>query len=279
MDIIASGLAFAEAPRWHDGAFWFSDMHDDRVFKILASGSAELVCKVDGRPSGLGWLPGGDMLIVSMTDRQLLRRGHDGAMSVHADLSDMIGKRANDMVVDRCGRAYVGNFGFHTDEDEPVAPTILVRVDPDGTVHQAADQMVFPNGTVITPNGKVLIIAETYAARLTAFDIDEDGGLSNRRIWAQFTDGSVPDGIALDEEGAVWVASPTNARCVRVREGGEILQTIDTGQQAFACALGGDDRKTLYIAIADSADREDCRAGRNGKVITTRVEIAGAGLP
>ena len=279
MEVIASGLAFAEGPRWHDGAFWFSDMHDEKVFRIPPGGEVELVCEIANRPSGLGWLPNGDMLIVSMTDRHLLRLTSDGVIFVHADLSDMITKRINDMVVDEYGRAYVGNFGFHTDQDEPVAPTVLVRVDPDGSAHQVADQMVFPNGSVITPDGSTLIVAETYAARLSAFDIEADGSLSNRRIWAQFVDGSVPDGIALDAEGAMWVASPTNARCLRVREGGEIVQTIETGQQAFACALGGDDRKTLYIAIADSADREECRAARKGKIITTKVSVAGAGFP
>jgi len=278
-EIIADGFAFIEGVRWHQGSLWFSDMHGHGVHRIDASGTVEEICRIDNRPSGLGWLPNGDMLIVSMTDRQLLRRKADGVISVHADLSGMVTKRANDMVVDRQGRAWVGNFGFHTDEDEGIAPTNLVRVDPDGSFHQVADQMIFPNGTVMTPDGKTLIVAETYAARLTAFDVGDDGSLSNRRIWAQFLDGSVPDGIALDAEGAIWVASPTNARCFRVQEGGEVLDVIETGkQQPFTCALGGPDRKTLYIALADSADRDECRDRMSGKIIAKNVPVAGAGM-
>ena len=274
--IVATGLAFGEAPRWHEGALWWSDMHADRVSR-LREGAVEKVCDVSMSPSGLGWLPDGRMLVVSMRDRCVLRQDADGKLVTHADLSGMVPRRLNDMVVDRQGRAYVGNFGFDLDPVEAPAPTVLVRVDPDGSARVVADDLLFPNGAVI--DGSRLIVAETFAGRLTAFDIDREGGLSNRRLWAQLPEGAVPDGICRDEAGAIWVASPTTHECLRMLEGGEITARIATGRGAYACMLGGEGRRTLFVCTADSHEPKRQRAERNARIEAFEVAVAGAGLP
>ena len=273
MVTVAEGLAFAEGPRWHDGALYWSDMHG-HVVQRLAGGQVETVCEVPNRPSGLGWMPDGRMLIVSMADKRLLRLEADGSLALHADLSALAPRSCNDMVVDAEGRAYVGNFGFEigTDgETEEPRATVLIRVDPDGTARAVADDLLFPNGAVITPDGRTLIIAETWRACLTAFDIDAVGDLSNRRLWAQLPEGAVPDGICLDAQGAVWAASPTTNECLRIAEGGEVLDRVATPQKAFACALGGAQGGTLYVCIADSHDPLQQRTERNGKIVTFAV--------
>ncbi len=276
--IVATGLAFAEAPRWHDGALWWSDMHADQVSR-LAGGRVEQICQVAGNPSGLGWLPDGRLLVVSMRDKQVLRQESDGSLVTHADLSGLVPRRLNDMTVDRHGRAYVGNFGFELDGVEPTAPTVLVRVDPDGTARIVAHSLLFPNGTVITEDGRTLIIAETFGGRLSAFDIDQNGDLSNHRIWAQLPQGDAPDGICLDAQGAVWIASPTSNACVRVRQGGEVTHRIATEQGAFACMLGGLDRRILYVCTAGSHDPQRQRQERDGRIEAFHVDVPGAGLP
>lgn len=275
--IIAEGLAFAEAPRWHDGKLWFSDFYTHRVSSIDQSGRQTTVAEVPGQPSGLGWLPDGRLLVVSMTDRRLLRMDSDGLNEV-ADLSKFASFHCNDMVVDRHGRAYVGNFGFDLVGREPVKPAALVMVTPDGQARVAADNLLFPNGCVITPDGRTLIVAETFGKRLTAFDISEDGSLTGRRTWADLGDAS-PDGICLDAEGAIWVASPPTSEFLRVREHGEITDRIKVETHAIACALGGADRRTLYMVTGRLAKPEKSLAERNGRILSVRVEIAGAGLP
>ena len=276
--IVVEDVAFGEGPRWRDGALYWSDMHGHAV-KRLVDGEVQTVCEVPTRPSGLGWLPDGRMLVVSMSDRRVLRREADGALVVHADLCALAPRRCNDMTVDALGRAYVGNFGFELDSAEEPCATVLIRVDPDGSARVAADDLLFPNGMVITEDARTLIVAETWGARLSAFDIAPDGSLSNRRVWAAFTDRSVPDGICLDAEGAVWIASPTTKGCLRVREGGEILERVETGRGAFACMLGGEDRRTLYVCTADSHDPERQRRERNGRIEAFQVAVPGAGRP
>ena len=276
--IVAEGVAFGEGPRWHDGTLWWSDMHGHEVCRLV-DGETRRICAVPQRPSGLGWLPDGRLLVVSMTDRRVLRMQPDGALVTHADLSGLAPRRCNDMTVDRRGRAYVGNFGFELHPAETPRPTVLVRVDPDGSAHVAAEDLWFPNGMAITDDGAVLIVAETWAQRLTAVDIEADRGQSNPRVWAQLPDDFYPDGICLDAQGAAWVASPARHGCGRVREGGELLQWIDTGRSAFACMLGGDDRRTLFVCTADSHDPERQRAERNGRIEVFPVEAPGAGLP
>lgn len=277
IETFVEGRAFTEGLRWHEGHLWFSDMHDHTVFRADPSGKLEEMCTVAGLPSGLGWLPDGDLLIVSMMDRKVLRRGAGGEVALHADLSALAPRRTNDMVVDARGRAYVGNFGFDFDKGEAVTGTVLLRVDPDGSVRKAADDLIFPNGMAITDNGRTLIVAETFGARLSAFDIADDGSLANRRIFAQFTDGSVPDGIAADAEGGVWAASPTTSACIRIASDGTITNRIETGRQAIACALGGDDGRTLFMSVADSTKHDACRASMNAAIVSCAVSIPGIG--
>jgi sugar lactone lactonase YvrE len=274
---VADGLAFAEAPRWHDGKLWFSDFYTHKVSCIEPNGQQSTVLEVPGQPSGLGWLPDGRLLVVSMTDRCLLRQDSAG-LTVVADLSALAPFHCNDMVVDRHGRAYVGNFGFDLVGREQVKSTGLLMVTPDGEVRVVADDLLFPNGCVITPDGKTLIIAETFGKRLTAFDISGDGSLSGRRVWADLGDAS-PDGICLDAEGAVWVASPTTSEFIRVRERGEITARIPSENQAIACALGGADRRTLYMITGRVSKPEKSLAERNGRIVALQVDVPGAGLP
>ena len=280
------GLTFGESPRWHEEKFYFSDFYSHKVFSLDMDGNSEVVVKVPGQPSGLGWMPDGTMLIVSMKDKKLLSFNNN-ALSEVADLSNLAGFHCNDMVVDDHGNAYVGNFGFNTYSGEEIKPANLILVRPGEDPCVAADDLLFPNGTVITPDGKTLIIGETYAARLTAFDINEDATLSNRRVWADFTldadEGNVPlpDGMCLDVEGAIWVASPSTAEVIRVKEGGEIFDRIPVETNAYACMLGGEDLKTLFICTSNASgvDPESALREKSGKIETVTVEVQGAGKP
>ena len=275
---IVDGLAFSEGPRWHHDRLFYSDFYRYVVEAVDLDGTVEVIAEVPTQPSGLGWLPDGRLLIVSMLDRKLLRQETDGSLVEHADLNSVAVFHCNDMVVDSFGRAYVGNFGFDI-ETQPLSPKAadLALVEIDGAVSCAASGLEFPNGAVISPDGKTLIIAETFGRKLSAFDIDDSGQLSNRRVWADI-DPHVPDGICLDEAGGIWVADPARSCVVRVMEGGEITDTVDTGRPAFACMLGGTDRKRLFICTA-SGSGADAASNRDGRIEYTDVKIAGAGLP
>lgn len=265
-------LAFPESPRWHDGALWFSDFHTRLVQHVDMAGHCETVVTVPGQPSGLGWLPDGRLLVVSMTDRRLLRL--DGSVLTEvADLSALAPFHCNDMVVDAKGRAYVGNFGFDFAAKETPRSTVLILVQPDGQARVVADDLHFPNGAVITPDGRTLIIGESYASRLTAFDIADDGSLSNRRVWAALSN-ATPDGICLDAEGAIWLASPTSREVLRVHEGGEVTHRRATPGQAVACTLGGPDLRTLFVLTTRVilAPEESLRT-RPGAIHTLAVEV------
>lgn len=276
---ILDGLAFPEGPRWHDGALWFSDMHAHEVVRLAPDGSRRTAASFDGPVSGLGWLPAGQMLVVSMADKRVLRQEADGAFVTHGDLAAIATGLANDMVIDAHGTAFVGNFGFSLHPPEAPRPAKLARVKTDGSVSVAAEEMMFPNGMVITPDGATLIVGESFSRVLTAFDLARDGSLTNRRVWAALPDKALPDGICLDAEGAVWLASPTTSEIIRVREGGDVLARVPTEQMAIACMLGGDDRRTLYVLTAESTDPEVCKAARTARVQTMRVDVAGAGRP
>ncbi len=270
-------LMFGEGPRWHEGALWFSDMHAHEVVRVeLEGGRPDTVVHVPNRPSGLGFDLDGRLLIVSMNDRKLLRHTDAGLEEV-ADMSALAGGPCNDMVVDAKGRAYVGNFGFDTFAGAPQQDTVLILVTPEGEVRAVADGLSFPNGTVVTPDGKTLIVGESRGLRLTAFDIEDDGSLSNRRLWADL--GVSADGIALDEEGCIWVASPRGPGFIRVAEGGEIKETIESDMLAIACALGGEDRRTLFLLEAKEANPQNIEGRGNARIRHTRVEVAGAGIP
>jgi sugar lactone lactonase YvrE len=275
------GFAFLEGPRWHAGRLWFSDMHAQRVYAASEDGAVEAVARVPECPSGLGWLPDGRLLVVSMEDRKLLRREPDGELVTHADLSAVATYHCNDLVVDARGRAYVGNFGFdlHTQQKPRAAKLALVQ--PDGAVSVAASALEFPNGAVITPDGHTLIVAESFGRRLSAFEIDAaSGALSKRRVWAALSDGAVPDGICLDAEGAIWVASPMSRELVRVHEGGSVSQRIACGERmAIACMLGGADRRTLFALTSTSIEPGECRRTRSARIERLRVDVPGAGLP
>jgi len=274
---LLDGLYFGEGPRWRDGHLYLSDFYAHEVLRVDLDGNRERVAHFPQQPSGLGWLPDGTMLIVSMKDRKLMKLTDAGPVE-YADLSSVAGFHCNDMVVSAEGRAYVGNFGYdhYTEPEEKTAK--LARVDPDGTVHCAATDLKFPNGSVITPDGKTLIVGETRGNRLTAWDIALDGALSNRRVWADLGP-NFPDGICLDEEGAIWVADPRLKETIRVREGGDVTHRILTGDYgSFACMLGGADRKTLFICTAPGSGPSAVEA-RKGRVEYCRVDVPGAGLP
>ena len=288
---VASGFAFLEAPRWHEDRIWFSDFYTHRVLSAREDGSdLRTEAAVPQQPAGLGWLPDGRLLVVSMRDRKVLRREPGGALSVHADLGGHATGHANDMVLDAAGRAYVGNFGFDLMAGAPLETASLHRVDPDGTVTEAADDLWFPNGSVITPDG-VLIVNETFGNRSTAFDLTADGRLTNRRVWAQFgplpTDRAIGqvlaqtrvagDGCCLDAEGALWIADAIGKRLIRVKEGGEITDELHPGSAVYACALGGADGRTLYACAAPDFDATARTAAREGKLLAIRVAVPAAG--
>lgn len=274
---IASGFAFPEGPRWHDGKLWFSDQHDGFVTILDPTGTVEERFAVPGGPSGMGWMPDGTLLVVSMHERRLYRRSADKRLVVHAELADFHPGHSNDMVVDRHGRAYVGNIGFDFDAGEAPRQTCIVAVAPDGKAEIAADGIDCPNGTVIAADGRTLIVAESMGHRLSRFDIDETGRLSNRRLFADLGD-HVPDGICLDAEGAVWVASPYARAVIRVRPGGEIAERIVIADaNPYACMLGDADGRTLFICCAPAHDPLATVETRMGRIDAVRVTAPSAG--
>jgi sugar lactone lactonase YvrE len=276
-----TGLAFGESPRWHDGRLWFANWGAQEVIAVDLKGKSEAVVCVPP-PSftfSIEWLPDGRLLIVSGHERRVVRREPDGSLVTHADLSGVSDRGWNEIVVDGRGNVYVNGAGFDLLAGEKVAPGIVALVTPDGSARQVADGMAFPNGMAVTPDNSTLIVAESYAKRLTAFDIDADGGLSNRRVWADLGDG-VPDGICLDAEGAVWYGDVPNKRCVRVREGGEVLQTIGLDRGCFACMLGGVDNQTLFMMAAEWRGPTNMADGaRTGRVLTVEAPAPRVGWP
>lgn len=290
--VVLDGFSFLECPRWHDGRLWLSDFYTNKVVATDGRGGSEVVADVPGQPSGLGFLPDGRALIVSMRDHRVLVRDGSGRLEEHADLSGVVTGALNDMLVDDRGRAYVGNFGFDLMGGAPLRYTTLTRVDPDGTVTTVAEDLGFPNGMVLLPGG-VLVVAETFAGRLTAFDVDDDGELSGRRVWAQFGETPqtedvgetvarlevAPDGICADAEGSIWVADALHNRVLRVREGGEIQEEVPAGTGVFACMLGGDDGRTLYLCAAPSFPEHERRPVREAQLLAVDVDVPHGGLP
>ena len=290
--VLVDGCAFTEDPRWRGDRLWFSDFYAHEVHSVGMAGDDRVEVTLDDQPSGLGWLPDGRLLIVSMTERKVVRREPDGTLVDHADLSDIATWWCNDMFVDGKGRAYVGHFGFDLDAflDEhgeaavlaepgpPRAHVILVHAN--GAFEVAADDMRFPNGTVLTPDGQTLIVAETLGLRLSAFDVADDGRLYNRRVWADLSAELIPpDGICLDEEGAVWVANALGPTCVRIREGGEITDRVLFDQNVFACTLGGPDGTTLFACTAPDSHAGRRSGERRARIEVATVEVPGVGVP
>jgi sugar lactone lactonase YvrE len=274
---LLQGLVFPEGPRWHEGKLWFSDMHAHQVCTVDLDGRADDIVEVPTWPSGLGWLPEGSLLIVSMTDRKVLRYS-SGELKTHADISQLASYYCNDMVVDGQGHAYIGNFGFDLFSGSAQKSAELVLVQPDGSARIVATGLDFPNGSVITPDGKTLIVGESLGHRLSAFHIEDDGSLINQSIWADLVD-AVPDGIALDAANGLWVASPLTKELLYVEQGGATTQRIKCSSMPIACALGGPARKTLFVLLADSINPDECRAKKSARIDIMDVPIAGAGWP
>ena len=275
---LMTGLQLGESPRWHDDRLWFSDWGAHEVIAVDLEGKSEVIVRVPSFPMCIDFLPDGRLLIVSASDGLLLRRERDGSLMTHADLTGLADHKWNDIVVDGRGNAYVNNIGFDFPGGE-FALGILALVTPDGSARQGAEGVAFPNGMAVTPDNSTLILAESYGNRLTAFDIAADGGLSNRRVWADLQ-GGVPDGICLDAENAIWYVDVPNKRCVRVREGGEVLQAIQLDRGCFACMLGGADRRTLFLIATEWRGPANMVDGsRTGQVLTVEAPAPGVGWP
>ena len=275
----ASGYAFLEGLRWHRGHLWVPDFFSRRVLKFDMQGNAEVMAVVDGMPSGLGFLPDGTALVVSQITHQIFRIRSGGKLELHADLRGISAVATNDMVVDARGYAYVGNWGFRLGV-EPPRPTKLALVTPDGKVRVAAEDLMFPNGCVIAPDGRRLIVAESFASRLTVFDILPDGSLANRRVWAQLDKRYTPDGICLDARGMLWVANPPVSEFIHVREGGQIVDVLPTPERwAVACVLGGHDRRTLFALTAETSMEDHSKGISKAFIDAINVDAEGVGIP
>ena len=298
---VAEGFHFLEGPRWHENKLWFSDMHGYKVHNLDADGNLSTLAEIPEQPSGLGWLPDGSLIIVSMLDRKLMKL-KDGELSIHADMSHLTPYQCNDMVVAKDGTAYVGNFGTDSVEGK-IHKTCLISVTQEGETKICADGLLFPNGTVISPDGKELIVGETFGGNLTSFQINESGELSKKTIWARVmplhfkiitsiirflnsplkesnsTPFPVPDGICLDSDNGIWVASPTTAEVIRYKKGGKITDRIATPQPAYACMLGGKDEKELYILTAESSNPQFCKENKTGEIYKVEVDYERAGKP
>ena len=275
--LLMRDLAFPESPRWHDGRLWVSDWGAGEVITLRPDGRSEVVARVESFPMCIDHLPDGRLLIVDSSARRILRREADGSLVIHADLAGLGEHPWNDIVVDGRGNAYVNNIGFDFPDGE-FAPGTIAMATPGGSVRQVADGVAFPNGMVVTPDNAMLIVAESYGNRLTAFEIAADGSLTGRRTWAEVKDH--PDGICLDAEGAIWYGDVGTMRAVRVREGGEILQAIEFDRGCFACMLGGPDRRTLFVVANEFGDSEgDGDAAAKGQVLAVAAPAPGVGWP
>ena len=277
---LLTGLAIGESPRWHENRLWFSNWGTQEIVAVDLNGKSEVMARVPTTiPFCIDWLPDGRLLVVSGREGLLLLQEPDGSLVTHADLRGLTDRGWNEIVVDGRGNAYINGGGFDLMAGEQFAPGIIALVTPDGLVRQVADGIAFPNGMCVSPDNTTLIIAESYAARLTAFDIDADGSLSNRRVWAPIPN-AAPDGICMDAELAVWYGDVPNKRCVRVREGGEVLQTVNLDRGCFACMLGGVNKQTLFMlaaewhGIANMVDQP-----RTGQVLTIEAPAPGVGWP
>jgi len=285
LSVFASGFLFLEGPRWHRGRLYFSDFGSRAVFAMDESGTLEQLCSVPEQPSGIGFLPGEELIVVSMRDRRLLRLSADG-LEEAADLSSFTPHPINDMIVDGTGRTYIGGFGFTPSVDDTLGPAQIYLVDRGQPARVAADGLTFSNGMVITGEGRVLVVAETFAARISAFDIRSDGTLTNRRVWADFASGQyrrraealapgdvLPDGLALDAQGAIWVADAGGSGALRVAEGGEVLERVEVpGRAVYAVALGGSDGHTLFLCVAPPGGFHGSRPGE-GTILSCRVQV------
>jgi sugar lactone lactonase YvrE len=275
--VLLTGVALGESPRWHNGRLWFADWVARQLVAVDVDGTSEVMAEVPSFPFSIDWLPDGTLLVVSASTRSVLRSGPDGTLVPHVDLAGLSAKPWNEIVVDGRGNTYLNNIGFDFPNGE-ITTGIVALLTADGTPSQVADGVEFPNGMAVTPDNSTLIVAESYGHRLTAFDIADDGTLSNRRVWADLGD-AAPDGICLDADGAVWYADVPHQRCVRVAEGGEVLDTVDVDRGCFACMLGGPDGRTLFIVAAKWPDVMNPAGPRTGQILTADAPATGAGWP
>ena len=279
---LMNGLVVGESPRWHAGRLWFSNWGAQEIIAVDVNGRSEVMVRVPTTvPFSIDWLLDGRLLVVSGPEARLLRQEPDGSLATHADLSGLA-KGWNELVVDGRGNTYVNGGDYKFGPGEPFVPGVIALVTPDGSVRQVADDIHFPNGMVVTPDNKTLIVTESFKARLTAFDIAADGSLSNRRVWAELGQGG--DGICMDAEGAVWTPAFPDGRpcCVRVREGGEVLQRIELEKFCFACMLGGEDGKTLFMLVAEWRGVEHMNelfSSHTGQLLTAQAPSPHAGRP
>jgi len=273
---LVSQRSFAESPRWRQGYLYYSDFYRQVVERVDLQGQIETVAQVPTQPSGLGWLPTGELLVVSMLDRKVLKQRANGDLVEHADLSAIATGHCNDMVVANDGTAYVGNFGFDSDNEKPKAAQLAV-VTPQGDATAAQPALKFPNGSVISPDGKTLIVAETMGRRLSAFDISANGALSNHRTWAPLGR-HFADGICMDAQGGIWIADPVRAVLIRVLEGGEITHQLNPGRPAYACMLGGADGKRLFACTGLHSGSAAANS-TTAQIDYVDVDIPGAGWP
>lgn len=275
--VVVTGLVFPESPRWHAGRFWFTDQFTGRVMNLTLDGILDTVATIPDQAGGLGWLPDGTALVVGMGDRRLHRLGAAGP-EPYADLASLAGFHCNDLLVDPQGGAYVGNFGYDLLGGAPTVSTKLIRIDPDGRARSVGGPLVFPNGMALSPDGATLIVAETFGRRLSSFRVSAGGELADHRTWAALG-AATPDGICLDAEGALWVASPLTRELLRVRQGGEVLDRVQTQGAPYACMLGGPDRHILYVCTAQTHEPAAALRDLTGRIEVVNVPVPGAGLP
>ena len=276
-ELLLDGLMFPEGPRWYQNKLWFTDQHARNIKTVDIKGNVELIAELDDLPGGLGWLPDGRLLVVSMTKRQLLVLEQDG-LKLFADLSSLASFHCNDMLTDPKGNTYVGNFGYDLHAGAPLSTAEIIRVSPEGKSSVVANDVIFPNGMVITADGKTLIVAETFASRLSCFSILADGQLGERELWADLGD-ALPDGICLDQENAIWTACPNTGDVIRVEQGGKVTDTVKTIGNVYACMLGGTDRNKLFVMTSETDDPQQAVTKRSGRVEWLTVKVPGAGLP
>lgn len=273
-----SGLGFGEAPRWHDGALWLSDITEHSVLRVGADGEPQTVLRTPGEPSGLGWLPDGSLLVVQMAEHEVWRLAN-GKLGRYSGTAPMSYGKLNDMVVDRNGRAWVSNFGFDYETEAPRA-TVLVGIEPDGHAVLAADDLWCPNGMAIDAAGKLLFVGQSASPEVLEYDIDSRGVLRNRRVFGRLPGQAVCDGICVDSAQAVWIASPTTREFLRMERGGTITHRVPTGERhAIACVLGGADRRTLYAITSATLSLRAAHGTREGRIERVQVPVAGAGVP
>ena len=275
--VVTEGLAFPEGPRWHGQRLWFTDQHAHAIYHLAPGGELTRVAATSDRPGGLGWLPDGRLLVVYMRERRVMQLVGD-KLELYADLSGHASFDCNDMLVDAQGRVYVGNFGYDLHAGAAARAAELVLVDTDGTIEVLSDSLIFPNGCVLAPDGRELICAETFAHRLTRLQLDAQGRCLEQSLWADLG-AATPDGICLDADGAIWVASPGTRELMRVQQGGTILARCATRGTPYACMLGGADRRTLYVCTAETDDPRTAAEMKTGRIEQVEVTVPGAGLP